>query len=230
MNPEFEVILPACGRGKRFDSSLPKQYAVVEGAPVIVHTLRRFEGIPGLEGLIVVCDPEYRSEVEGMVNKYNVRHVKKIVDGGERRQDSVYSALKHIEKKKIVVIHDAVRPCVTAEMIVNGVQLAEKHGASCAAVPATQTLAIVNNGFITENLDRTACRVLQTPQVFKYDLIAEGYEKAQKEHFIATDDTQIVHHYTGNMVAIYPGSEENIKITFRKDLEIVASLLKKTYH
>ena len=228
MIPEFEVIIPACGKGKRFEASILKQFAAIENVPILIRTLRQFAGIKELYGAIVVCDQEYKTYVESLLRKYSISYVKKVVIGGERRQDTVYNALRYLTLKKIVVIHDAVRPCVTKDVIIKGVEYAEEFGASCAALPATQTIGKVKDGFIVENLDRNLCWILQTPQVFKYGVLINSYEKAHKEHFIATDDTQVVLHYSGQKIKIYKSNEENIKITYKRDLDAIAAYFKKT--
>ena len=88
MTNEFEVIIPACGKGKRFGASIPKQFAEVEGAPVLIHTLRRFTGMKGLFGIIIVCDPGFKNYIKSLLSKYSITGVNKIVVGGEKRQDS----------------------------------------------------------------------------------------------------------------------------------------------
>jgi 2-C-methyl-D-erythritol 4-phosphate cytidylyltransferase len=226
---DFEVIIPACGVGKRMGISMPKQFYLIDNKPVLIHTLRRFSRIKGLYGIIIVCSREYKKHIEDLIKKNQIGYVKKVVIGGRRRQDSIKNALRYLELKKIVVIHDAVRPCVKESVIKRGILYAKKYGAACAAVPAEQTLAYVKGGFIKKNVSRDDYWYLQTPQVFQYDGLIKSFKKAYKNRFEATDDTQIVSRYSGKKVKIYKGNEENIKITYKKDLEIVATLLKKFY-
>lgn len=226
---DFEVIIPACGTGKRMGISMPKQFYLIDNKPVLIHTLRRFSRLKGLYGIIIVCSGEYKKHIEDLVKKNEIECVKKIVIGGRRRQDSIRNALGYLKLKKIVVIHDAVRPCVKESVIKKGIIYAKKYGASCAAVPAEQTLAYVKGGFIEKNVSREDYWFLQTPQVFQYDVLVRSFKKAYEDRFEATDDTQIVSRYSGKKVKIYKGNEDNIKITYKKDLEIVATLLKKFY-
>ncbi len=226
MIPEYEVIIPACGRGKRFQSDIPKQFISINDIPVLIHTLKVFDDLKGLYGIIVVCDGEYREYVESIVKKYGIKKVRKIVVGGKRRQDSVYNGIKALELKKLVVVHDAVRPCVEKDVVLRGVKYADEFGASCAGFPAVQTLGIAENGFLVKNLDRNACWVLATPQCFKYSILYSSYENAKKENFFATDDTQIVIKYTNQKIKLYESNVENVKMTYKTDLEIVGMYLR----
>ena len=227
MVAEFEVVIPACGRGKRFQSSIPKQFVSVDDIPVLIHTLRVFDDLNGLFGIVVVCDDEYRSYVESIIQKYNIKNVRRVVIGGKRRQDSVYNGIKALQLKKIVVIHDAVRPCVEKDVVLRGVRLADEYGASCAGFPAVQTLGMVKDGFLVKNLERNSCWVLATPQCFKYAVIYSAYENAKKENFFATDDTQIVVRYADQKVKLFESNVENIKMTYETDLDIISMYLRK---
>ena len=163
-----------------------------------------------------------KSEV---LDKYSLK-VDKIVEGGAERQDSVYNGLKSLDNTDIVLIHDGARPFLSERVIEEGISNARKHGAAAPGVMPKDTIKIKDeNSFSKETLNRNELVAVQTPQVFKMELIKECHEKVKEEKKIVTDDTMVVESY-GHKVFLYEGEYTNIKITTPEDL-ILAEYLAK---
>jgi len=206
---------------------IPKQYLPLGGVPVLVHSLRVLEAVPAI-ARIVMAVPEADREycLDEIVNRYQITKVTKIVAGGERRQDSVRHGLQEVgDDVKVVLVHDAVRPLITAELVERVIARATVVGAAIAAIPMRDTVKRVGpEGTIKETVDRRDLWLAQTPQAFLTSALREAHRKAHLQGFHATDDAQLME-WTGVPVAVVDGSEENIKITRPQDLAIGEAIL-----
>jgi 2-C-methyl-D-erythritol 4-phosphate cytidylyltransferase len=147
-----------------------------------------------------------------------------VCPGGDERQQSVAVGLGRIKDCQWVVIHDGARPLVTEDLIKNGLEAAKESGAAVAAVPVTDTIKLADdNGFVMGTPPRKSLWAVQTPQVFRFDIITEAHQKAQG---MATDDASLVERL-GYRVKLYMGSYDNIKITTPSDLTLTEILLQK---
>jgi 2-C-methyl-D-erythritol 4-phosphate cytidylyltransferase len=227
MQKVFAIIV-AAGKGLRMNDPTKKQYLCVEGAPVIVHTLRVFSSCDAIAKIILVvpredlgyCRDEFLS-VAGPDTEIT------LVAGGPRRQDSVYNGLRAVDvDDSIVIIHDGVRPLVTHDQIKACINTAFKHSACILGLPAFDTLKRVDTtATIVETLDRNTIWLAQTPQAFRYDLIVKAHNHARRKGLTATDDAFLVEQL-GREVKIIEGSRRNIKITNPDDLKLARILLK----
>ena len=149
-----------------------------------------------------------------------------MVVGGDTRQESVYNALKELSSNTdIVVIHDAVRPFVNEDMIIQSIDDANRYGSAIVAVPVKDTIKESDNdGFVMKTLDRRKLWAIQTPQTFKYDLIMKAHLYARDNNIQATDDAFLVEQI-GHKVKLIMGSYENIKITTPDDLAVAKAIL-----
>jgi 2-C-methyl-D-erythritol 4-phosphate cytidylyltransferase len=223
------AIIPAAGSGSRFGGQIPKQFIEVAGAPIIVHTLRRFDECEEIGAIIVALR---REEIEGFERALAVHEIRKpvrLVAGGAERSDSILNALKAAEELQpdIAVVHDAVRPFVTPERISAVIARAREIGAAILAQPATDTIKEVEDGLIRRTLDRRRIWRAQTPQAFRYDLLMRANEDARAANLpaaMATDDSFLVERL-GSPVAIVEGLVNNIKITTPEDLILAEKLL-----
>ena len=218
------AIIPAAGCGKRIGGSIPKQFIEFKGEPLLHHTLMVFSSCELVDYVILVM-PQADADAEGKdwLSKYKI--VRKIVVGGEQRQDSVYNGFNSLEElTEIVVVHDGVRPFTTPQMIVSTVEEARKYGAAITAIPVSDTIKKVADGFVEKTITRDGLWRIQTPQAFKYDLLKEAFQKAQRDSYYGTDEGSLVE-YLGKPVRIVSGSELNMKITHKEDLIIGKSLL-----
>lgn len=224
---ELSIVIPAGGQGLRMGAKVPKQFIELKGKPIIHHTIAVFEALNWVDE-IILCVPE--AEVSQVQNEMANRPKVKVVVGGEKRQDSVYNGLKAIGNNSgYVAVHDGVRPFITEEIIKTVYEAAKQIGAAVAAIPVNDTLKRAEGeGFLLENVDRENLWRMQTPQIFKTELLLKAMKKAQRESFYGTDEGSLIQ-YIGKPVKFISGSEFNIKITRPEDLilgEWIASLNK----
>jgi len=221
------ALVPAAGRGLRMGGSLPKQFLTLGGVPILVHSLRALEAADTVSEIILAV-PEADREfcLSEIITPYGFKKVTRIVAGGAQRQDSVRHGLEAVGKGvNIVLVHDAVRPFLTVEMIGRVIAAAVKHGAAVAAIPMRDTVKLVgDDGLIEKTVDRGQLWLAQTPQAFRRTLFQEAHREAQLDGFHGTDDVQLVERL-GYPVAVVEGSGENIKITKPEDLAIGEAIL-----
>lgn len=221
------AVIPAGGTGKRMGTAICKQFLMLGEWPLILHALLVFERTPAVEAVIMVVPADERDRaLREVVDRYGLKKVQKVVAGGATRQESVYHGLKETEADaEIVVVHDAVRPFVTEELIERSIELARQEGGAIVAVPMKDTPKQVGpDGKIQRTLDRSGLWLAQTPQTFRRGILIEAYRKADIDRLHATDDAALVERL-GHPVAIVPGSWENIKITTPEDLVIAEAIL-----
>ncbi len=223
------VIVAAAGMSNRMGSKINKQFIAIDNKPILVHTLEKFEHCEYIDEIIVVSkedEVDYcRREI---VEKYKFNKVKKIIAGGQERQDSIYNGIMGLNKKsEIVLTHDGARPFIREKDIIKGIQGVINHGACVIGVPVKDTIKVVNDG--SDKVHHTPKRSLlwaaQTPQCFWTDILRDGYQYAQEEGIVATDDSSLVEK-KGHPITMVMGSYDNIKITTPEDLIIGESLLK----
>ena len=206
------AVIPAGGTGTRMGVGVPKQFLPLGGVPMLLHSLRAFE--------------ERQRALTDVIERYGVKKVQKVVAGGETRQQSVYNGLKETGSDvEIVVVHDAVRPFVTEDLIERSIQAARTGGGAIVAIPMKDAPKQAGpDRQIQRTLDRNELWLAQTPQTFRRDLLLEAYEKAAIERLQATDDAALVERL-GHKVGIVVGTWENIKITTPEDLVIAEAIL-----
>jgi 2-C-methyl-D-erythritol 4-phosphate cytidylyltransferase len=223
------AIIPAAGSGSRFGGQIPKQFIEIAGAPIIVHTLRRFDECEEIGAIVVALRREEIEGFERALGSHKIRKPVRLVAGGAERSDSILNALTAAKEfqPEIVVVHDAVRPFVTPERISAVIVKARETGAAILAQPATDTIKEVEDGLIRRTLDRRRIWRAQTPQAFRYDLLMRANEDARASDLpaaMATDDSFLVERL-GAPVAIVEGLANNIKITTPEDLILAEKLL-----
>jgi len=219
------AIILAGGRGTRMGSDISKQFIEVDGKPMLYYTLNTFINSELIKEIILVLP---KNEIEyckiNVLDKYNL-NVNKIVEGGKERQDSVYNALKEVGNSELVLIHDGARPFTTDRIIEEGITFARKYGAAAPGVTPKDTIKVLDsNNFSKETPNRNTLVSIQTPQVFKTDMIISCHEKVREENVKVTDDTMVVERYN-HKVYIYNGDYENIKVTTKEDLILAEKLV-----
>jgi len=221
------AIIPAAGVGARMQSDRAKQMLELGGAPLLIHTLRRFEACDAIDNIILVLQPDLTAEVLGLISKFGLKKISRVVAGGAERQDSVYRGLQVLDENEtgVVAIHDAVRPFIRPQDIKLVVDRAAAVGAAIIALPATDTIKQVKSARIQRTLDRRRIVHAQTPQAFQLSIIKDAYRKAYEDGFIGTDDSQLVERI-GRAVSIVEGSPMNIKITRPLDLVLAEAILR----
>lgn len=216
------AIILAAGKGKRMGTDIPKQYIEINGYPILYYTIRAFEESFIDEIILVTGKGEEDFCKEKIVDKYNFNKVKAIVPGGKERYNSVYMGLQQVENAEYVFIHDGARPFVTNEILERMQQSVEKYNACVVGVPVKDTIKIVNKqNIITDTPDRSCVWAVQTPQVFKTELIKEAYNKIRSGQYEnITDDAMVLEQTMDYPIQMVEGSYKNIKITTLEDLEI----------
>lgn len=223
------AIILAGGLGLRFDKDVSKQFIELGDKPFLIHTIDVFESCSQIDKILVIAPKEFKSKTIDLIKKYKLKKIMDVIEGGGTRQESSYNSLKYLERRNvtIVVIHDAIRPFVTEQIINNSIESAKKYGAADVMVKATDTIVKVKNGFITEIPERKYLYHGQTPQAFKYNLIWEAHKKAKKEGYAnASDDAKLILRI-GQRVKIIEGNYENIKLTNQSDLLFFKALFER---
>ena len=221
------AIIAAAGAGTRMASDRPKQFLLLAGTPVIVHTLKAFEQCDSIHEVIVVLPAEQSAGFLSMAGKYGLRKLARVVPGGATRAESVKRGLMSVRAAtaEIVAVHDGVRPVVTVDEIERTVLAAREHGAAILVAPVTDTIKEVRDQSVVRSLDRGVLRRALTPQCFRFDLLRDAYQHADVNDPSLTDESALVEQL-GHRVSVVEGSARNIKITTLEDLEIAEGLLK----
>ncbi len=241
------VIIPAAGLGTRM-APMPvgamgkqkkvltsKQFTELGGTPILIHTLRKFAAVDAVSEIwIALRESEiagFHARLESEAKDVLKKKVELVV-GGEHRQQSVENALNAVTAAAddIVLVHDAVRPFVTREIIQEVIDAAEKYGAAIAGLPAVDTVKQVERtaegALIKATIPRAGIVMAQTPQGFRYGVIKKAFDEASADGFLGTDEASLVER-SGHEVAVVMGSARNIKITAPADMELAQFYLKK---
>ncbi len=220
------AIIPAAGSGNRMNSAVSKQFLTVAGKPILAHTLEVFESASAVDAVHLVIPPPEMESVREQLLAWGFRKIAKVVPGGLERQDSVRAGIESLDPgTAIVVIHDAVRPLVTAELINRCVSAMKEERAVSAGVPVKDTVKEVRpDGRVVKTCDRSVLWLTQTPQVFHRDVIEEAHRSAIQDGFRGTDDTSLVERI-GIPVRMIPGDYRNVKVTTPEDLLIAEAFL-----
>lgn len=220
------AIIAAAGAGTRMASDRPKQFLLLAGTPVIIHTLKVFEQCESINEVILVLPAAESAGFLSLAAKFGLRKVARVVPGGMTRADSVKRGLLAIRAAtaEIVAVHDGVRPFVTVEEIDATVAAAQADGAAILVARVTDTIKQVSDGRVVQTLDRGGLRRALTPQCFRYELLRDAYQQADVNDPSLTDESALVEQL-GRPVSIVEGSPRNIKITTAEDLAIAEAIL-----
>jgi len=200
---------------------LDKLFAPLADRPLLLHTLAAFEACPQVERIVLVLAEENLERGQQLVE--GLMKVVALCKGGEHRQESVAAGLRALGPCSWVVVHDGARPLVTPQLILEGLQAARATGAATAAIPVADTIKEVGEeGIVRRTLRREGLWAVQTPQVFRYEILLRAHEAAEG---LATDDAALVERL-GYPVRVFPGSPRNIKVTTPEDLALAEALLK----
>ncbi|MDU1456347.1 MAG: 2-C-methyl-D-erythritol 4-phosphate cytidylyltransferase [Paeniclostridium sordellii] len=222
------VIIVAAGTGSRMKKDINKQFIKLDNKEIIAYTIDKFYINDEIDDIVVVIKKDEEDYFKkNILEKYEFKNIK-IAYGGEERQDSVYNGIQKLDKNcEVVLVHDGARPFVTEEIINNSIQEAKKHNAVVVGVKVKDTIKVVGEeGNIVDTPNRKYLWSVQTPQVFKYDIITKAYENAYNENYYGTDDAMLVEKI-GYDVKMIEGSYDNIKITTQEDLNFGEQILRK---
>jgi 2-C-methyl-D-erythritol 4-phosphate cytidylyltransferase len=213
------IVIVAAGKGSRMRTAMSKQYLELGGRPILVHTLQLFQNMPEVEQIVLAVGEADVERCQHYVQDYNFSKVKQVLPGGKERQDSVLKGLTALSTDtEWVLVHDGVRPFVTAEQVLACWHKAMEVEAAVLAVPVKDTIKVVDpSGQVQSTPDRKSLWAIQTPQAFRASLLREAHEKAGYEGFVGTDDAMLVERL-GKPVHVIEGDYYNIKITTPEDL------------
>jgi 2-C-methyl-D-erythritol 4-phosphate cytidylyltransferase len=234
------VIIPAAGLGTRMapmgaskGKTPSKQFSELGGTPILIHTLRKFAASERVAEIVVALrKDEMAGFQETLQHDRELAQKVRLVEGGEHRQQSVANALAAISAAAddVVLVHDAVRPFVTPEILEEVIRGAEKFGAAIAGIPAVDTIKKVertaDGALITATIPREHVVMAQTPQGFRYHVLKKAFDEASADGFKGTDEASLVER-SGHEVAVVMGSPRNIKITTPGDMELAEFYLHK---
>ena len=225
------VVIPAAGLGTRMSAahgvprSKSKQFFELQGTPILVHTLRKFELCDAISEIVVALR---KNEADGFLKQIEAEAFKKplqIVEGGEHRQNSVANALAAIKAADddIVLVHDAVRPFVDQDTILGVIEGVKKYDAAIAGVPAIDTVKQVDRtadgAVVIATVPRERMVLAQTPQGFRFGILKKAFDEAMADGFMGTDEASLIER-SGGAVHVVMGSPRNMKITTPADLEL----------
>jgi 2-C-methyl-D-erythritol 4-phosphate cytidylyltransferase len=202
---------------------IDKIFATIAGKPLLWHVLQVFQGCGAVDQVVVVLNEPSVGQGVKLVEGEAFSKVVAVCAGGQRRQDSVAEGLKRLERCDWILIHDGARPCLTVELIERGLEEARQTGAAIAAVPLKETVKVVDMGDVIQSTPRReSLWAAQTPQVFRFDLIAEAHRRVTEE---VTDDASMVE-ALGHKVRVYMGAYDNMKVTTLEDLALAETILR----
>jgi 2-C-methyl-D-erythritol 4-phosphate cytidylyltransferase len=215
------VIIVAGGKGERMNTSIPKQFIPISGKPILMHTIQKFHQYDHSINIILVLPENQYKYWEDLCKKFDFNLPHKVVFGGETRFHSVSNGLKIINDSGLVAIHDGVRPFVSIETLERCYLEAEMNGNAIPCIEIVDSIRLIENNS-SKAVDRSAYRLIQTPQVFKTELIKRGFEQNYSPKF--TDDASVIE-AIGEKINLVEGNKENVKITTPYDLALAEKYL-----
>ncbi len=220
--PRVGVIIVAGGSGKRMGGSLPKQFSLVGGEPILAHTINAFHKALPTSRIVVVLPAEYTEFWKNFSARFEVaKH--SIVEGGEERFYSVRNGIEALsDAVDLIAVQDGVRPFASKELILRTVACATEYGSAIPVVKAVDSYRMVE-GEVSHIIDRSPLRIVQTPQIFAAPILRAAYDTEFRAEF--TDDASVVE-YSGEKVALCEGEYTNIKITTPDDMVIAEAIIK----
>ena len=223
-------LIIAGGSGNRMHQDIPKQFITVNERPVIVYTLEAFEKHPEIDSIVVVCIEGWEQVLWAYSKQFNITKMQYIVPGGKNGQDSIRNGImeieKHFDREDIVLIHDAIRPMVSAEIISDNIRVTREFGNAITVIPCAEAMLQTEDGVVSkgsyprDNLKRT-----QTPQAFHVGDICDLHRRALEKGITNSVASCTLMIEMGEQVFFSSGSEKNIKLTTVEDIDIFKALL-----
>jgi 2-C-methyl-D-erythritol 4-phosphate cytidylyltransferase/2-C-methyl-D-erythritol 2,4-cyclodiphosphate synthase len=230
---KISVILPAAGLGTRMGRAAPekggisrKQFMLLDGSPILLHTIRKFASFPPVTEIVVALRQEDIEWVRDLLAQERFDKPVRLVEGGDSRQNSVENAVSSIPPDTdLVAVHDAVRPFIDHHALEQVFAEAAENGAAIVGIVPVDTIKQVHRNKIRATLPRDRLIMAQTPQVFRFDLLKKAFERAREDGFIGTDESSLVERLEQVEVSVVPGSDRNIKITKPSDMDLARLFL-----
>jgi 2-C-methyl-D-erythritol 4-phosphate cytidylyltransferase len=221
------AIVPAAGLGTRMGAELPKQFHELGGVPLIIFTLQRLAACPAIDEFLIPTRADNIASLQSAVDQAGLNRPARVIAGGDTRQQSVANALQQVNPEtEIVLVHDGVRPFVSAQQIDRVIAEARCRGAAILGIPAIDTVKEVKRSSLPEDvalisatIPRERIVLAQTPQVFTYPLLRDAFKKAVEDGITASDEAALVERM-GHDVFVVLGSDRNLKITRPSDMDL----------
>ena len=217
-------LVVAAGKGKRFGLKFNKLFYEIQNKPLIYFTLKNISKCNIVDSIILIVNKQDKTKFNKIIKKYNFSKVIKIIEGGKERQDSVFNGLKFINKhfknkKLLTAIHDGARINISSELIRKVIKTAEKYKGAAPAAPVSDTVKEIDSDlFVKKTVPRDNLVLIKTPQIFMFNDIFNAYKSAYEKKLKVTDDVAVFEAY-GKTVKIVPDNSDNIKITYKTDIE-----------
>lgn len=221
---KYYAIIVAGGSGNRMQNTIAKQFLVLNGKPILMHTLDAFQKCSLNPEILLVLNSSQHEYWKTLCHTYKFTVAHRIIEGGAQRFHSVKNGLDKINGDGVVAVHDAVRPLVSPELILKSFNQAKDKGNAVAGVHPTDSVRRIIEDQITEMMDRNAVVLIQTPQTFDINVLKKAYQEPYRSEF--TDDASVIEH-AGFKINLIDGERTNLKITYPEDMEIAELLLNK---
>lgn len=228
--PKNVALIIAGGSGVRMGQDIPKQFLNVRDRPVIVYTLEAFQRHPNIDGIVVVCVDGWHEILGAYCKQFGITKLESIISGGKNGQDSIRNGVEEIAKthdeEDLVLVHDAIRPMVSQEIISDCIRVAREHGNAISVVPCTAAMLYSEDQIgSSEVVARDNLKITQTPQAATVGKLMWAHQEALKKGITNTVATCTMFVELGETVYFSLGSEKNVKITTPEDIEIFTALL-----
>jgi 2-C-methyl-D-erythritol 4-phosphate cytidylyltransferase len=203
-----------------------KQFMLLEGSPILLHTIRKFASTPAVTEIVVALRAEEIEWVSELLRAEKFGRPVRVVEGGDSRQASVENALATLGSgTELVAVHDAVRPFIEPSVLEKVFAEAEETGAAIVGIVPVDTVKQVHRNKIRQTIPRERLILAQTPQVFRFDLLKTAFAKAREDGFAGTDESSLVERLDQVEVSVVPGSDRNLKITKPSDMDLARLFL-----
>lgn len=225
------ALIIAGGVGNRMHQDIPKQFLTVNEIPIIVYTLKAFEKHPEIDVIVVVCITGWEHALWAYAKQFNISKLEAIVNGGPNGQDSIRNGIKdiatrHSSSDDIVLIHDAIRPMVSSEIISDNIRICRKYGNATTVIPCNTAMLISEDNIVSQTqLQRDSVKMTQTPQSFFVNDLLVAHQEALDKGITASVASCTMFIELGRKVYLSRGSEKNLKITTTDDIDIFKALL-----
>lgn len=225
MSEKVAAVIVAGGLGQRMNSTVPKQFVLLKGRPVLQWSLEAFDKTSEISQIILVLPEDWKDEGMRILDGFKPEKDFKVVSGGKRRQDSVWNGILSVDPCcRWVAVHDGARPGINPELLSRSIKSAFLNGSAVCAIPSNDTLVRVCDGKYVEHIDRSQIFRMQTPQIFSLETLEKSFSYAERNGLNVTDEAGMVS-AAGFNVSLVEGSETNIKVTRPDDLAILESIL-----
>lgn len=230
------AIILAGGTGNRMGQDIPKQFINVNDKPILIYTLEGFEKHKSIDEICVVCIKGWESMVRAYANQFCITKLKHIVEAGGSAQESIYNGVRHLREvcaeNDTVVIHDGIRPLVDDNVLTDVIEKAQQYGNAVTSMPYNEQIFVVSQDdetTTTQYIPRETLRRVSTPQAYNFKLLSEKYDEAYRRGvgIAGSNYTNTMMVQLGVRLHFAAGSDKNIKLTTRDDLELFKGYLAK---